>query len=299
MRKVIKSQTVSGVDDFVEIPDVADILTIEDPAETAGEDSGIPPGGELVVASLSDLLTEVNAEKERTLEAARLQAQQIRDKIMRMTNDERSKILAAAQSDAAKKIEDASKEGKRIVQQAHNDYKAEMEKARIEGFNEGVKRKAQDIEDSLVQIRAALQQLSEDHDEYMEVFAKELKWLALDIAQKVIVQKIDGNEMFISNILRTVLADVRDEKWVSVKVSAQLPDVVRKMIRQIAENEGIPQAEVHVAEDVHKGTCMLQFPDRVIDASVLTSLKNIEDYFKRVDDERQIMLQEQNASDVC
>ena len=56
------------------------------------------------------------------------------------------------------------------------------------------------------------------------------------------------------------------------------------VIEEMSTSGNNPKIEVQTIKDADKGTCVIQLSDRVIDASIATQLKNIEEYFKEDDE---------------
>lgn len=273
MFKIIKPEKVNKLNEVVIIPDLS---LFEDTYEIDEGDIDSETGN--TVKSLSRELYN------KLFDKAKADADAVREKILRMTNDERQSILNEAQSEVIHIQNNAQKAAEDIINQAKEEYDKILEEARQEGLKKGIEEKSRAVEDMFKSIEKTLDEMKESQILYMQDYAKEIKGLSLQIAEKIIGHKIEENDLFLMDTIKSVLRTVRDAKWITVEISDKLPKLVEMVIEEMSTSGNNPKIEVQTIKDADKGTCVIQLSDRVIDASIATQLKNIEEYFKEDDE---------------
>jgi len=271
--KIIKPEKVNKLNEVVIIPDLP---LFEDAYEIDEGDIDSETGS--TVKSLSRELYN------KLFDKAKADADTVREKILRMTNDERQSILNEAQSEVIHIQNNAQKAAEDIINQAKEEYDKILEEARQEGLKKGIEEKSRAVEDLFKSIEKTLDEMKDSQILYMQDYAKEIKGLSLQIAEKIIGHKIEENDLFLMDTIKSVLRTVRDAKWITVEISDKLPKLVEMVIEEMSTSGNNPKIEVQTIKDADKGTCVIQLSDRVIDASIATQLKNIEEYFKEDDE---------------
>jgi flagellar assembly protein FliH len=269
--KIIKPEKVHKLNEVVIIPDLPSIETDFDEENADNEES----------SEVKKLSREIY---NKVIDKAKADAEVEREKILRMTNEERQSILNNTQSEVIHIKRNAQKEAENIINHAKEEYNRILEEARQEGLKKGIEEKSEAVEKLIKNIEGTLEEMKELQIQYMQEYAKEIKGLSLQIAEKVIGHKMDENDLFLMDTIKTVLKNVRDAKWITVEISDKLPKLVEMVIEEMTTSGNNPKIEVQTIKDADKGTCIIQLSDRVIDASIATQLKNIEEYFKEDDE---------------
>lgn len=270
MLRIIKPQNINKLNEKISIPDIQ----FEIPSFEFSDDGENDDNEELKISR--DLYKKL-------IEKAKVQAEYIQEKMLRITNEERKKILEDAQNEAMEIQQNAYNKAESILKQAEEDYEQLTAKATQEGLRKGIEGKSEAIAELIEKFEKTMSEMKESQLIYMQDYAKELKWLSLEIAEKIISHKMDENDLVLMEIIKSALKGVRDTKWITVQISEELPKLVETVIKEISLNDCDTKIEVQSLKDVDKGTCIIQLADRVIDVSVLTQIKNIEEYFKESD----------------
>lgn len=273
MLKIIKPEKINKLNEVVIIPDLP---LFETSYDIDDEDVQNEEG-----SSINKLSRELY---NKVIDKAKVESEVIRDKMLKMTNSERQLILNEAQSEVIHIQRNAQKEAQDIINQAKEEYDSILEQARQEGLKKGIDEKSEAVEGLLKDIEGSLEEMKELQVQYMQEYAKEIKGLSLQIAEKVIGHKIEENDLFLMDTIKSVLRTVRDAKWITVEISEKLPKLVEMVIQEMSTSGNNSKIEVQTIKDADKGTCVIQLSDRVIDASIATQLKNIEEYFKEDDE---------------
>ena len=204
---------------------------------------------------------------------------------------ERDAIIKQAQMEAAQIIENANAEAAQILDDAAEQAKAVMASAMEDGYAEGVRAKQEEIEDCLLQLNQSVAELKINQEEYFDEYADELRLTALEVAEKVLAQKLEVDESVIIPLARSAVKTLREVNWIKVEISDKMRNVAAELERVISEAKPNQRIEVEVRRDAPEGTCVVSTAEGVIVASVLQQIKNIREYFESYKDS------EENASE--
>ena len=206
-----------------------------------------------------------------------------------------------AQIQAEAILADARREAEEIRDKAVADAQAELEQlrqvAREDGYNMGFaqgtaegRRKAQEelnekAADQVQEVQAFLQEAVRARDEILEESREGLKELALAIAEKVIRVSLRSSGGVLVRMVESATAKRRRCEWVQVyiadcdaRASAEtIPELTQALSRLSERVRIIPMA------DDESGTCIIEMPDEIIDASVSTQLDNLRDIVSNAD----------------
>lgn len=206
---------------------------------------------------------------------------------------EKDNPVRFAQLQAQQILDDAQAQARQLAEQAKADAQEEIEKARAqaveegqrEGYDHGLKQAMEDaarekerlaqelggqVLDFLDKANAALEkQLSDNVDE--------LRDLAIAIGEKVISVSLKSSGDVIARMIQAALDKRRRKEWVRIYIAecdakrmGQIPPSLAGALSSISDRVRIiPMA----GED--PGTCVIEMPDEIIDASASTQLNNI------------------------
>lgn len=242
---------------------------IEDTAES--NDTPVPESEELseetVTETENDQITE--EENKFALSEAEKELLQI----------EREAIIKQAHTEAAQILENAQAESQKIIANANKQAEAIFQTAKDEGYNDGVQAKQNEIDSYLSSIDTLLAEMKNLQEQYFDRYAFELKYLALEIAEKIVAQKLECDDRVIIPLVRSAVKTLREVNWIKVEVSDKLKNVASELEEVLADAKSSQNIEVELRRDADAGTCVVHTADGVIVASVLTQIENIREYF--------------------
>lgn len=206
-----------------------------------------------------------------------------------------------AQIQAEAILADARREAQAVLEKAVEEAQAELDQlrkvAREDGYNMGFaqglaegRRQAQEELDEkaavqVQEVQAFLQEAVRARDEILDESREGLKELALAIAEKVIRVSLRSSGGVLVRMVESATAKRRRCEWVQVyiadcdaKASAEtIPELTQALSRLSERVRIIPMA------DDESGTCIIEMPDEIIDASVSTQLDNLRDIVSNAD----------------
>ena len=190
------------------------------------------------------------------LEDARRQAEQLLEDSRQSARQEAEQVFAAAR-------EDGRREGYgQGLAQARQEAAKERE--------EQAKRLEEQVERFLTQAGSAL-------DRQMDQNIDELRDLALAIAEKVVCVSLKSSADVISRMIQTAVDKRKRREWVHIYIAecdakrlSQLPASLSATLSGLSDRVRI----IRMGDD-ESGTCIIETPDEIIDASAATQLNNI------------------------
>ena len=198
------------------------------------------------------------------------------DEIIRQAREEAERILAQAREEAVARKEKAAEEG----------YQEGFDK----GYNEGYAKSAADVKETLqTECRAFLEEMREivtevscRKEEILEKYKQDLKNIAIAIGEKVIQVSLKSSGSVIEKMILSATEKLRTREWAKIYISKADADLlvrgdhdILRVVGRLSEN-----LKVVVMENEKPGTCIIELPDEIIDASASTQVENIKEILK-------------------
>jgi flagellar assembly protein FliH len=256
-----RSSQTSAV--LYEFPDEAD-LVFEDPPEPSDEPSTADveesaEGEEPELQEKSQPKTPIdfaNIQADAILEDARRQAQEILDRAAQEAQEKAQEIRDAAREDG---YQEGYAQG--AAQAAGEGARQREEQAAALG---------KEVQDFLDQASAALdRQLDENMDELREI--------AMTVAEKVVGVSLKSSSDVICRMIQTAVDKRKRKEWVRIYIAecdakglTEIPASLSTALSALSDRVRI----IPVADD-EPGTCIIETPDEIVDASASTQLNNI------------------------
>lgn len=201
--------------------------------------------------------------------------------------------ITFAQIQAEEILADARRDAERILKQARDDADREAENvfaaARDGGYKEGYaagmaqaaeesrrlrEEQAQRLEE---EVHRFLGQASVALDRQMDQSVDDLRDLALAVAEKVVCVSLKSSADVISRMIQTAIDKRKKKEWVHIYISecdakrlSQIPASLSGALNALSDRVRI----IPMADD-ESGTCVIEMPDEIVDASAATQLNNL------------------------
>ncbi len=204
-----------------------------------------------------------NVQADAILSAARAEAEQMK-----------TAAAAQARSQADKIREDARQEGYR------------------EGYAEGIAGAEQDLKErreiQAAQMEKQLQTFLENvalaQDELMDGAKTDMRDLAIAVAEKVVRISLKSSSGIIAKMIQNATEKMKRREWVHIYVSgcdakglSQITPRLTRALSGLSDHIRI----IPVAEE-EGGTCIIETPDTIIDASASTQMNNIRSMLENI-----------------
>jgi flagellar assembly protein FliH len=194
----------------------------------------------------------IRMQEERALQDAQMRADAVAQQMIAEAQHQREQILQQAQQ-----------EGIQLRQQAMQD-----------GYEAAYREMSGKIDDAMKQMELLLDQMQTQQQEFIEHYQNDLKVLAVDIAEKVLNKRIGENAQEMVELVRQAVSTIRGADWISVEVSDQLQGLVELLNQELPALAKGTRIDV-VTKDGPPGTCVVNTPEMVLDASVSVQLENL------------------------
>ena len=180
---------------------------------------------------------------------------------------------------------EAEQEAEQVRQQAQSEgyrqgYAEGLRQAGVEGQAELQKQREQQAEE----LQAFLEKATAAREELLRETRGELCELSLAIAEKVIHVSLNSSSEVVARMIQVATEKLKRREWVHIyvggcaakEVSAITPELMTALAGLSDHIKIIPLS------DDEAGTCIIEMPDEIIDASASTQLKNIRDLIHEI-----------------
>jgi flagellar assembly protein FliH len=198
---------------------------------------------------------------------------------------------ATVQSDAI--LRNAKRQAEEILakatQEAEEKAKAVYESARKNGYQEGysqglerameesIRQREEQAEKLETEIQKFLDKASTTLDRQLEDRTEELRDMAMAVAEKVVGISLKSSSEVICRMIQTAIDKRKHKEWVRIYIAecdakklTQIPPSLASALATLSDRVRI----IPVAED-EPGTCIIEMPDEIVDASASTQLNNL------------------------
>lgn len=205
------------------------------------------------------------------------------------------KELQEALRQAEEILEQARQEAERIAQEAEKKADVAEQEARRRGYDEGYKdghgegyqeayqEMTQKMEDELDalrdQMRQVIDSVTEEKEKVLEQYLDDLKRICLAVSEKIIQTSLRSSGEVIKRMIVAATDKIKKTQWAKIYISKQDSEMIVKgdtqLLREMARLTD--NLKVIAMENEDPGTCIIELPDEIVDASVNTQMENIKD----------------------
>ena len=207
-------------------------------------------------------------------------------------------VVQYAQLQAELILKQAREEAETLVEQARANAKAEQEQiragARDEGYRVGyAEGTAKAMEDAIRDREAAAERMEKDVAEFLEKASlareemlgqtrEEMLDLCIAIAEKVVRVSLRSSSEVIVRMIQTATERMKRQEWVHIYIPGCDARGVAQISPALTTTLGGLSQHIKVIPmgDEEDGTCIVETPEEIIDASVSTQMSNIRDILR-------------------
>ena len=204
-------------------------------------------------------------------------------------------VLSFARVQADEIVAQARREGEALLEryrtQAEQEAQETRESARQEGYRQGYAdgmKKAQAegaaaMEDQRREeqqdVRAFLEKAAQAREDLLEKAQDELCDLSIAVAEKIIHISLKSSREVIARMIQMATERLKRREWVRIYVGGcdakELAQITPELTASLAGLSDHIKL-IPLADD-ESGTCIIEMPDQIIDASVSTQIHNLRD----------------------
>lgn len=154
--------------------------------------------------------------------------------------------------------------------------------ARAEAYDAAISSKAHELEEAIDDVDEKLNELQTQHVQYIEQFTESLKYMAIAIAEKIMMLKIDEDDAVLEKLVLQTLAAIKHAEWISVDISDRLVGLAEFMQEELQKPKYEDKAELKISSSP-KDTCRISTETGTIDASIHTQIENLKEAFENAE----------------
>lgn len=187
-----------------------------------------------------------------------------------------------------KMVADAKEQAEEMKSKAYESgLKEGYEDGHENGYSTGYKESQQIVEDTLkIEAENLLQELrdlisstEQNKRALLEDYKEDLKDIAIAIAEKVIHVSLRSSGDIIKRMIVSATEGIMSKDWVKIYIAKCDAEMVvdgdTELISSLSKLSD--HIKIILMEDEASGTCIVELPDKVIDASTNTQIENIKE----------------------
>lgn len=204
-----------------------------------------------------------------------------REIILKEAKDEALKIINTAKRNAQTEIAECKKRG------YEDGYNAGIEIGKNKGYTEGYEvgktKSSEDVnrlnESKIEEITNMIEEIENEKEQIITRYEKGLSKLSIEIAEKILRQKIEDKDNLISGIIKNIIKDYRNVEWVKVYISSKDDFISVQADKDLLNelNKISNDVKIEVLEDLDEGSAIVETSEGIVDASIDTQLKNLKE----------------------
>lgn len=186
-------------------------------------------------------------------------------------------ILEEAKKKAAKLMEEARQEG--LKSGYETGYKEGTEKGYEEAYKQHKEEMGTVCKNFLQEMKKLIEEATDKKDEMLDKNYCQLRDVAIAVAEKVIHVSLKSSGKIIEKMILSATDKIRNKQWAKIYIAKCDAEMVLKGDTDIlkALSHVSDRIKIIVMDNESMGTCIIELPDEIIDASVNTQVENIKE----------------------
>lgn len=189
-------------------------------------------------------------------------------------------ILDQAKQQAEGILNDAREQAEMLREQA---YQEGLEEGREAGIKEAYEEQRSILDEEVrnfqTELSDVLSSVSVEKEKLIEKSIDNLKEISITVAEKIIRTSIRSSGDIIKRMILAAADKMKKHQWAKIyvtkcnaEVSLEVDTEFLEALSHLSDN-----IKISTIDDGEEGTCILELPDEIVDASVSTQLENIKD----------------------
>lgn len=220
----------------------------------------------------------------------------LQEEMEEVTGKEEEELEAEAEGEVSaeiveKLIEEAKQNAREIIREAREQAEVLRERAyeegksrgESEGFQQAYEEHRQTLDKELRSLQRniadVVQSVTREKEYIMEKYVDELKNIVLAISEKIIQTSIHSSGEIVKRMILSATDKMKKRQWAKIYItkcntgiSMEVDEEFLEALSHLSEN-----VKIIMMDNSEEGTCIIELPDEIVDASVGTQLENIKD----------------------
>lgn len=151
-----------------------------------------------------------------------------------------------------------------------------------QAYYDALNKKKAELRDCISGVQSMMDELVCAQQKFIEDFTNELKYMAVDIAEKMILEKIGEDDMILQRLVMQTVANVKNADWLNVEVSERLVKLVDFVNRELEKPEYNGKAHAFPVAGTD-GVCRVVTNEGAIVSSIEVQADNLRRAFRNLD----------------
>lgn len=154
-----------------------------------------------------------------------------------------------------------------------------------QAYFDALNKKKAELRDCISTVQSLMDELVSDHKQFIEEYTTELKYMAVDIAEKMILEKISEDDMTLARLVMQSAASVKNAEWMNVEVSERLVNLVDYIKRELDKPEYGGKAFAFPVTGTDS-ICRVTTNDGTVVSSIEVQSENLRKAFREFDEQQ-------------
>lgn len=193
-------------------------------------------------------------------------------------------VIRAAREQAAQILSDARDEAELLRTQAYEEgrkegYEAGSKEGYEQAYNEHHDALNEEIGSLRKNISSIVQSVSIEKEKVLEKYIDDLKRVSLAVAEKIIQTSLHSSGDIVKRMILAATDKMTKRQWAKIYVTKTNTGISMNADTEFLEalSRLSDNIKIVTMDNEEEGTCIIELPDEIIDASVATQLENIKD----------------------
>ncbi len=159
---------------------------------------------------------------------------------------------------------------------------AAAQEAAEAAYFDALKQKKSELRDSVASVQRTLDELISAQEAFLADYLDELKFMAIDIAEKMILEKISEDDMILQKLVIQSVRNIKNASWINVALSEQLVRLVDVIKNELESADYRGSTSVSTVTG-NPGTLRIATEDGTLVGSIGVQAENLRKTFREAD----------------
>ena len=151
-----------------------------------------------------------------------------------------------------------------------------------QAYYDALNKKKAELRECVTDVQQAMDELVRAQQRFMADYTDELKYMAVDIAEKMISEKIAEDDTILTRMVMQSVAVVKNADWVNVEVSERLVGLIDQINKELDKPEYEGKAHVFPIAGTD-GVCRVVTNEGAVVSSIEVQANNLRRAFRELD----------------
>lgn len=148
-----------------------------------------------------------------------------------------------------------------------------------QAYFDALNKKKAELRDCISGVQTLMDELVVTHGKFIEEFTSELKYMATDIAEKIILEKISEDDLILRRLVLQTVNNVKNAEWLNVEISERLVGLVDVIKKELDKPEYNGRSFVFPVSGTDS-VCRVVTNEGAIVSSVEDQINNLREEFR-------------------